>query len=66
MAFKFVEMKSLTDEIPVWVSMLVYIDVASAVKRSASGGISSDLRSLMREFEFFMKDCTRGSSSFIL
>ncbi len=42
------------DVMPVSVSMLVYIDAASAEKSLASGGNWMFFRSLMTENEFFM------------
>ena len=49
--------------IPVSVSILVYIEVASAVKSRAFSGMSSCSNSFIMVVEFFMYDWTRGSRS---
>ncbi len=46
------------DVMPVSVSLLVYIDVASAVKISASFGMCNDFSSVITEVEFFTKEFT--------
>jgi hypothetical protein len=54
--------KSHMEETPVAVSMLVYMEAASAENSSAPGGICISLRSLMTSVEFWMGDLMRGSS----
>jgi len=59
-------MKSQIEDTPNFVFILVYMAVASAEKSSALGGRCRRFRSCMTIAEFFMKDLTKGNSSFIL
>ncbi len=58
-------MKSVTAEIPVGVSMFVYIEMASAENNKAFSGMCMLLSSSIVLKEFFTYDCTSGRSSFI-
>jgi len=57
--------KLLMFEIPVFVSMFMYIDFASAENSSAFSGMISHFKSRITSKEFLIKDFTSGRSSFM-